>query len=474
MDSETAPDNLPADVLTACKTVARTRGAAGLAELHAQLTVLPPGTVSKYFELVKFPVWLLVQQPSTPEQVRLAALQCMTVLVSRRDYASQPAVITATVTELTLLLDGRLVADMTLSDELVLATLSPLLEVFTNCPSSIIGAELTQNEGRALGYALSATLDHFTSTRGRLVRARAGKVLAAICAAVPNPAVLIPFLPGVASGVARVLTGDFKQGQQIFLQGLRVWQTLVTRALAVPMHAADSPADKLQALLEKILAVVSVHEAWRVRAGCATFCGALLQQSSEGLVYAMPALVETLVLLSADSYTEVADLSQQLLDEGSVVLSERDSTLPTLLRENLHALVLSLPRIVRGTQDEQRRALLLLRGYITFLGPTMTVAVTSPVLLRRLGLALLPLLELDTADLKLIVLKDPSVQDPLTRADVSLFRKHFKHLASPDLAVLVLQTCRELGSFGDIYGQCSQLASLDRNDETISQTMRKE
>ena len=371
---------LPAEVVALCKAVARTRGAQGsLAALAAAVRAQPVAVLERFFELIKFPVWVLVQHAPS-EAVRVAALQCLAAVLADLPFTGG-ARLTAVVTELTMVLDGKLSAGAPLSDEVAQAALDALHAVAHGlAPAAMAAALVRDNFSPALGYALAATLDRFKLSDARAVRVRAAEVLAALCRAVPEPAALRPFLPGVASGLARALAGDHKQGQQVFVAALDAWGAAVVAALdsaddaAVPA-AGDAPDEnsapaQLQALLEPLLRNVAAHEAWRVREAAAALCGTLLRNCARTLVYATPTLVETLVLLCSDTYPAVSECAQTLLHEAAATVLSGDAAstaLPALLRENLTALITTLPRLVTGTEPDKLRTLRLLRGYIDFL-----------------------------------------------------------------------------------------------------------
>ena len=90
-------------VAQCCKAVAASRGASGLETLTRELQAQPRGYVHVVFlercaighcrgacraldtfvEFVKFPLWVLVQRPTTPEATRAACLRAMAQLYAR-------------------------------------------------------------------------------------------------------------------------------------------------------------------------------------------------------------------------------------------------------------------------------------------------------------------------------------------------------------------------------------------------------
>jgi hypothetical protein len=143
-----------------------------------------------------------------------------------------------------------------------------------------------------LGYALSVLLDLLgrrESDRG--VRVRAGHVLSALVRAVSGAAdagavqTVRGFLPGVASGVGKVLCGDFKQGQGVFECALDVLEAMLLGVYADDLGAgdvADTDTDtivaRLSPLLEQTLPEVAQHSTWRVRARVVAFCDTVLRR----------------------------------------------------------------------------------------------------------------------------------------------------------------------------------------------------
>lgn len=74
----------------------------------------------------------------------------------------------------------------------------------------------------------------------------------------------------------------------------------------------------------------------------------MLERCSSTLAIATPVLLETLVLHSDDSDLEIAALAKQALDKIFVQNSSNNMTsdFETMLEDNLHRIMKSLPRII--------------------------------------------------------------------------------------------------------------------------------
>jgi hypothetical protein len=134
----------------------------------------------------------------------------------------------------------------------------------------------------------------------------------------------------------------------------------------------SSTADELKAVLEQVSAATTSHPHWSCRASFVAMADALLEHCSKPLLLLVPVLVEGLVMLATDEYTQVAAAAARVLRECAARRLESD--LVTLVKENLLGLAIALPRVVQGGDDGAiLRSMQLLAGYIQLLGSQIRV-----------------------------------------------------------------------------------------------------
>ena len=87
-----------------------------------------------------------------------------------------------------------------------------------------------------LGHTIATLLDCGAPEKeqgltNRGVRATALATLSTLLGCLPDAGALAAFLPGVSSAAARIMLGDYKQGQAIFVLAIKLWTTVVARVL---------------------------------------------------------------------------------------------------------------------------------------------------------------------------------------------------------------------------------------------------
>ena len=179
------------------------------------------------------------------------------------------------------------------------------------------------------------------------------------------------FVPGISMALCRVITGDSKQGHAIVMQAIDLWGdilTLVVNDKHMPIKSTDSKdvisqlislatenksseskenteahnlnsnpekldkvknlsidrstawfqdtGTKLKIVIER-LGVVSTHPNWKVRLSLAKFCHKLLVNCKDSLQVCVSSMVDLLVGLTRDDYSQVASISRSALQELS-------------------------------------------------------------------------------------------------------------------------------------------------------------
>ena len=184
------------------------------------------------------------------------------------------------------------------------------------------------------------------------------------------------FIPGISISLCRVITGDSKQGHAVIVQAIDLWgdilslvmndkhmpskpsdsedvisqlTSLVTEAQSTGVQArgvqenkeadiSDSNPEKLEKLpslkvnrtvkwfcdtssklriLIERLSTISAYPNWKVRLSLAKFCDKLLTDCMDSLQSCVSTVVDLLVGLSEDDYSQVASLSKTVLQKLS-------------------------------------------------------------------------------------------------------------------------------------------------------------
>ncbi|XP_054996340.1 TELO2-interacting protein 1 homolog [Sorex araneus] len=294
------------------------------------------------------------------------------------------------------------------------------------------------------------------------------------------------FLPGVSTALTRIILGDFKQGHGIVVSALRIFSKTVSfvvadaqlgrtpKARAKPaveprvaelmIHRTEdwvkSTGAKLTVLIKKISESVSVHPHWRVRLELVDLVETLLLKCSCSLLESAGPLLKALVGLVNDESPEVQARCSQVLRrfaEQRVVVGSR--ALADVLAENLHSLATSLPRLMSSVDDQGKFSTLsLLLGYLKLLGPKVNFVLNSGAHLQRLSRALIQVLELDVADIKIVEARrwDPGPLSASPEASASrpwnrVQRRYFRFFTDERVFLLLRQVCRLLGFYGNLY-----------------------
>ncbi|XP_032424375.1 TELO2-interacting protein 1 homolog [Xiphophorus hellerii] len=304
------------------------------------------------------------------------------------------------------------------------------------------------------------------------------------------------FLPGVTSAAARIITGDLRQGHAVTVRAIKVWSGCVVLVMEdaqlqrsescsivspelgrigqlVVQRKADwvkATAGKLCVLLRRIISCCSAHQHWRVRLETVELADRLLAACGQSLKECLGPLLEALVGAINDEDPRVRQRCEVALRDVSQRSQSATSSknLTDILSENLHSLATSLPRLMR-TADDQKKLFVLnvLLGYLKVLGPLVSVVLNSAAHLNRTSKALMQVLELDVMDVRIV--EERSSTDPIESSSDSHHsdsahtqRKHFLFFTDDKIYCVLMEICRTLGYYGNIYLLTDHLLDLYR------------
>ncbi|XP_056241832.1 TELO2-interacting protein 1 homolog [Seriola aureovittata] len=361
-----------------------------------------------------------------------------------------------------------------------------------------------------LGAAISLLLALGEKEKSRDVQAAALKCLLALtlqCDCTQEPVVpssedqraigstMASFLPGITMAVARIITGDLRQGHAVTVRAIKVWSRTVGLVMEDAQLQASEPwktpspdlgriaqlvvhrtpdwvkstVGRLSELLKKIVSWTSAHQHWRVRLQMVELADHLLARCSQSLGECVGPLLEALVGAVNDEEPRVRERCEVVLREVSQrnrscssqcdVTGQRSSpqTFTDVLSENLHSLATSLPRLMR-TSDDQKKLFVLnvFLGYLKVLGPLVSVVLNSAAHLQRISKALMQVLELDVMDVCIVEERrhNSTIETSSTSPDsctAHTHRKHFLYFTDEKIFSVLMEICRTLGYHGNIY-----------------------
>ncbi|XP_067447589.1 TELO2-interacting protein 1 homolog [Thunnus thynnus] len=301
------------------------------------------------------------------------------------------------------------------------------------------------------------------------------------------------FLPGITMAVARIITGDLRQGHAVTVRAMKVWSRTVGLVMEdaqlqssepcktpspdlgrigqlVVLRTQDwvkSTSGKLSVLLKKIISCTSAHQHWRVRLEMVELADLLLARCSLSLGECVGPLLEALVGAVNDGEPKVRERCEVALREvsqrnqSSSNLTDKNisssQTFTDVLSENLHSLATSLPRLMR-TSDDQKKLFVLnvFLGYLKILGPLVSVVLNSAAHLERISKALMQVLELDVMDVRIVEERSygATIETSCGSHDsysAHIQRKHFLYFTDEKIFSVLMEICRTLGYYGNIY-----------------------
>lgn len=485
-----------------CVQLTKTQTVENVEHLQTQLQAISDTALQELQQYILFPLRFALKTPG-PKKERLvqSVVECLTFVLSSTCVREQE-LLQELFSELSVCLySPSSQKPAALSEELKLAVIQGLSTLMHSAYRDIILTFYEPSILPRLGFAVSLLLGLAEQEKSKQIKTAALQCLQVLllqceCQDHPRPFddleqqqlgdLLASFLPGISTALTRVITGDFKQGHSIVVSSLKVFYKTVsfimadeqltripkTRAKPTVEHKvaalmihrdADwvkSTGDKLAILIKKIIDCVSVHPHWKVRLELVEFVEVLLLKCTQSLVESTGPLLKVLVGLVNDESPEVqAQCSTALrcLADQKVVVGSR--ALADILSESLHSLATSLPRLM-NTQDDQGKfsTLSLLLGYLKLLGPKVQVILNSVAHVQRLSRALIQVLELEVADVKMVEERRWNSDNLSASAEASaappwsrVQRRYFRCFTDERVFLLLRKICQLLGYYGDLY-----------------------
>ncbi|XP_039720245.1 TELO2-interacting protein 1 homolog [Pteropus medius] len=484
-----------------CVQLTKTQTVENVEQLQAHLQAVSDSALQELQQYILFPLRFTLKTPG-PKRERLiqSVVECLTFVLSSTCVKEQE-LLQELFSELSACLySPNSQKPATVSEELKLAVIRGLSTLMHSAYGDIILTFYEPSILPRLGFAVSLLLGLAEQEKSKQIKIAALKCLQVLlfqCDCDDHPRSLdepeqkqlgdlfASFLPGISTALTRVITGDFKQGHSIVVSSLNIFYKTVGFIMAdvqlgriskvkakpavehrvaklIVHREADwvkNTGNKLSILIKKIIECVSVHPHWKVRLELIELVEALLFKCSQSLVESAGPLLKALVGLLNDESPEVQAQCNKVLRrfaDEKVVVGNR--AFADILSESLHSLATSLPRLM-SSQDDQGKfsTLSLLLGYLKLLGPKVNFVLNSVAHLQRLSKALIQVLELDVADIKIVEERcwnsDHLSASPKTAAQPwsQIQRRYFRFFTDERIFLLLRQVCQLLGFYGNLY-----------------------
>lgn len=485
-----------------CVQLTKAQTVENVAHLQAQLQAVSDSALQELQQYILFPLRFTLKTPG-PKRERLiqSVVECITFVLSSTCVKEQE-LLQELFSELSACLySPSSQKPAAVSEELKLAVIQGLSTLMHAAYGDIILSFYEPSVLPRLGFAVSLLLGLAEQEKSRQIKMAALKCLQVLlfqCDCQGHPRswdeleqkqlgdLFASFLPGIATALTRIITGDFKQGHSIVMSSLKIFYETVSfimadeqltrvsevqakpaaehRVAELMVHREASwvknTGDKLTVLIKKITECVSVHPHWKVRLELIDLVEALLLKCSQSLVESAGPLLKALVSLLNDESPDVQAQCSKVLRrfaDAKVVVGSR--AFADILSENLHSLATSLPRLMNSQDDQGRVSTLsLLLGYLKLLGPKVNFVLNSVAHLQRLSKALIQVLELDVADIKIVEERrwnpehlHASPETPAAGQWTPIQRRYFRFFTDERVFLLLRQVCQLLGFYGDLY-----------------------
>lgn len=329
----------------ACVRITEEQTVENMKALHEALDESDPSAVNELQEYVLFPLRVLLKQPreSKSEDVFLETVSCISKVIDCADQLSEFSLFLDLFSSLCCLLSTRdaNICVAPLCEELKLAAVECLAKLTRKLPVNFLARVYTPSFLPCLGHAVTVLLflaQHESLRTLRceamtcltdlmLVNRDAPKDLKVMCGST-----FASFLPGIATALYKVITGDTKQGHRVTCAAITGFTSAVVLVLSDD-YLADSALDsseharvtdecqnlsverssdwikatseKLEVVIARIAAVAN-HVHWRVRLAMIGFADELLTHCSNSLSRVVIQLLNILVQGSLDEFPEVS------------------------------------------------------------------------------------------------------------------------------------------------------------------------
>ncbi|XP_044311686.1 TELO2-interacting protein 1 homolog isoform X2 [Varanus komodoensis] len=499
-----------------CVQLTKAQTVENVARLHSQLQVVGDAALQELQEYVLFPLRFTLKTPGRKrERMVQSVVECVTFVLSVT-RVEKPDLLLELFSELCVCLAAPSSPHQLapLPEELRQAVAQALQALLHSASAEALLPLYQPAALPVLGFAVSLLLALAEQEKAKPARLAALRCLQALLLQRDDPEehgalrgeeaqrcgdLFASFLPGIATTLSRIITGDARQGHAVVVSAIELFSRTVGLVMAdeqllrVPPEGeqattapgrtaglvvhrgqawARGTAAKLAILIGKVAASASAHPHWKARQALVEMVRLLVTRCSRSLAGSVGQLLKALVGLVNDDRPEIQKQSHAVLRavaaQGALA---RDRQLADILAEDLHSLATALPRLMDSQDDQGKISTLnLLLGYVKLLGPKVNVVLTSASHLQRLSKALLQVLELEVKDVKVVEercggpggLGEAAGPSPGLWHTGHAQTKSFRFFTDDRILILLQQICQVLGYYGDLYLLADHFTELYR------------
>ncbi|KZC03991.1 TELO2-interacting protein 1 like protein, partial [Dufourea novaeangliae] len=396
-------------------------------------------------------------------------------------------------------------------EELKEAVLSCIKTLIHSCFTEVTESLYVRENASKIGQGILLSITIGRTEKSRSLRLKAVETVMALCQVDDKrdrsdiilqdqiADVIMLFLPGIVSGLQEIAMGSEIQGHKLTMVALRAWGRVISLVMKDKFEENDTPlldvltkvntapninlsvssphitdrnelekhlksatrtkewfnasATKLNILVQQ-LDVLMRHSHYKVRKELVETIQLLLTTCPRNMKPNVMLLIEYLITLSEDAFTEVRDDAEKTLNVININYMQNRNMRPLveLLEENFYNLLTKLPRIIRRSDDsDQLSCLNQIAGYIKLLGEQRLprVMMSAPHI-RRLLLALVYVSEIDHSNISLLqAVNVKDLEDPAYSYGTHLWRR-FKFIQNRSCEDKVIVICKYLAEFGDL------------------------
>ncbi|KAL1623206.1 hypothetical protein SLS54_004693 [Diplodia seriata] len=222
-----------------------------------------------------------------------------------------------------------------------------------------------------LGHAIVVILDGVIEGPSNNVQLAAAHALRAACTALEDREALASFLPGIISGLAKVLTPSTKQRRPFELLRLSLeilvflFKTVLSDQYTKDLPSSDqAPSNPKQKLTQSWLKATATktkqalaniirirqHDRIEVRTALLDLCLTVLEDCRESLKDSAAMMIETMIVLGGSD----EDGGMKFTLKQVLTANQRFAE---LLRSSIHSWVVSLPRVMQSPDDSAKSRL---------------------------------------------------------------------------------------------------------------------
>ncbi|CAK8678703.1 unnamed protein product [Clavelina lepadiformis] len=496
------------DLRPLCVGLTKNADKASILSLHSQLKSTPCMVIQALHEYFLFPLRIvLLKHKETKEDVIIAAINCMTYIFENIKltefkvfYDTLKLLIVCITSASNDLLEASGSEDLKLNvicalSKLINTSSSPFWKTFYN-PEYV----------PIMGHLITICLSVISKDENKKLRTDAILLIGSLCMPAYSDSLkdndrdsltlfcgdcMVSLMPGILSCLAKVVSGDAKQGQAVKCRSLETISKLLrttvgdTELKFIEKESLKQDTEstsntgsgrklykfqtkrtekwlmdvspKINAVLLH-MSVATNSSSVTVRLAFASFASEILNSCQHSLKDCVQTLMAIPIKLLHDEHDNVSTRCRDIVEQLSN-MSHESTNLTHSIYDLLFDICTNLPQNLRKSSDEQKLASLqLLLGYLDVCKQDLQGLMNSSVHLTKLMKALLFCFEMDFSDLHKIseivmVSSNYAAGNPLLfKGKMSnwIFNKSFTNFNNDLICKTLLKVCRLLGQYGDI------------------------